>query len=203
MLILDRVSRSYGPIKALDGVSCEIRPHRIAALLGPNGAGKTTLMRIAAGLMNADSGTVSADAPVYFGGSESLPGAAPVNALRRALGLQPVDTFGTRQVGRLSRGQQQIVGLDATFDLDRQTILLDEPWTSLDPEARETFNQRLAAEAEKGKVIVCSSHELDEVSRVADDILFLRDGRAIWKTREELAGFDRDTLLAFFKRDAQ
>lgn len=200
-LVLEAVTKSYGKVVVLRGVDGAFQPGRVGALVGPNGAGKTTLMRIAAGLQRADSGTVRSSEVVYYGGFDTLPVGGTVNRFRRTLGLAPVDELGGRRMSRLSRGQLQRVGLDAAFELERGTLLLDEPWTSLEPDAREDLNGRLVETARPGRVVVVSSHDLDEVARVANDVAFLRDGKAIWKTREEMgpAGFDRSLLLELFR----
>jgi ABC-type multidrug transport system ATPase subunit len=159
------------------------------------------LLRIAAGLQSADSGAVHARDVVYYGGFDTLPVRGTVNRFRQALGLAPMNDLGGRQMSRLSRGQLHRVGLEAAFELERGALLLDEPWTSLEPDAREDLNRLLAEKARAGRVVVVSSHDLDEVARVADDVAFLRDGQAVWRSREDLgaSGFDRSLLLELFR----
>ncbi|MEO8586436.1 MAG: ATP-binding cassette domain-containing protein [Acidobacteriota bacterium] len=200
-LMLQGVTKAYGEVIVLRGVDSEFHPGRIGALVGPNGAGKTTLMRIAAGLQRADSGTIHSSEVVYYGGFDTLPVGGAVNRFRRTLGLEPMAELGGRRMSRLSRGQLHRVGLDASFELGRGTLLLDEPWSSLEPDAREDLNSRLVETARSGRVVVVSSHDLDEVARVADDVAFLRDGRAVSRSREELGpgGFDRSLLLDLFR----
>ncbi len=200
-LVLKGVTKSYGDLVVLRDVEGAFHPGRVGALVGPNGAGKTTLLRIIAGLQRPDSGALTSREPVYYGGFDTLPVSGTVDRFRRALGLAPAVLLGGRRMSRLSRGELHRVGLDAVFDLGRRTLLLDEPWTALEPDAREDLNRRLVDAAVAGCVIVVSTHDLDEVARVADDVAFLREGRAVWKSREDLApgGFDRGLLLGLFR----
>ncbi len=194
------VSRSYGRTTVLSEVSLSFEPGRLVALVGPNGAGKTSLLRIAAGLIRADSGEVSAAGCLYYGGHEVLPVLGTENVLRRSLGLAPIEG-GTVRLGRLSRGQLHLVGLRAVLDIEGPALLLDEPWTALEPDARERLNGRIFERARAGNVVVCSTHDLDEVARIADDVVFLRDTNATLHRREDQPGgeFRRDRLLDFFR----
>jgi ABC-2 type transport system ATP-binding protein len=173
--------KSYGARMVLRGFSGDFTAGRVSALIGPNGAGKTTLMRIVAGLQSCDSGAVFTPAAVaYYGGFDTMPLRGTVRELRRALDLEP----GTdrRRLSRLSRGELQQCGLDAILDLQAKIVLLDEPWTGLEPHARRDLSARLANVAAAGAIVICSSHDLDEVARVATDVVFLDDGKAVWKS---------------------
>jgi ABC-2 type transport system ATP-binding protein len=197
------LSKAYGRNAVLRGVDLTFSPGRIGALVGPNGAGKTTLFRIAAGLQRADAGEVGATAVLYYGGFDVLPLRGTVNGLRRALGLAEARLLGERRMKGLSRGELQRAGLDVALDLRCRILLLDEPWTALEPDVRDELSSRLRARADEGTTVVVSSHELDEVARVADDIAFLRGGRATMKSREEMGegGFDRARLMALFREE--
>ena len=199
-LDVENLVRSYGTNIVLSSVSLSFPPGRLAALVGPNGAGKTTLLRIAAGLIAADSGTVRGPRCLYYGGFDCLPIRGTENAFRLSLGLSPIPD-GRKTLGKLSRGQLHLVGLRAALDLREPALLLDEPWTALEPDARERLNERLVERARQGGVVVCSTHDLDEVGRIADDVVFLRDGTATVNRREEQAGleFRREKLLDLFR----
>jgi ABC-type multidrug transport system ATPase subunit len=197
-LELELIHKSYGTNEVLRGFSGAFEAGRIAALIGPNGAGKTTLLRIAAGLQHADSGVIRAGRVLYYGGLDLLPLKGTIDQLRRALGMTP-SPRGSRKLSKLSRGEVHRVGLDMAFDLAPDALLLDEPWTALEPDARETLNEELRAQA-RNRVIVCSSHDLSEVARVADDVVFLANGVGIWKRRDEADGlFDREELLRIYR----
>jgi ABC-type multidrug transport system ATPase subunit len=198
ILELSLIRKSYGANEVLRGFSGTFFGGRIAALVGPNGAGKTTLLRIGAGLQHADSGLIRSGRTLYYGGFDLLPVKGSVDQLRRSLGLPPA-TKGGRKLSRLSRGELHRVGLDIALDLVPDVLLLDEPWTALEPDARDTLNIELRAHAAK-RVIICSSHDLDEVARVADDVVFLAGGVGIWKRRDEdAAAVDREELIRIYR----
>jgi ABC-type multidrug transport system ATPase subunit len=196
------VRKSYGTTEVLRGFSATFRTGRVAALVGSNGAGKTTLLRIIARLQFPDSGSVSAGRILFYGGFETLPLRGRVNSLRKALGLWTAASGGSASLGRLSRGQLHAVGLEIALDLDPDVLLLDEPWTALDPEARDRLTARLRQTAANGRVVICSTHDLDEVVRVADDVIYLRDGLAVATSRED-ATLDREQILAGFRGSFQ
>jgi len=193
------VRKSYGAMEVLRGFTATFRAGRVAALVGANGAGKTTLLRIIAGLQFADAGSLSGGRVLFYGGSETLPLRGRVDGLRKALGLPGAVKGGDGVLARLSRGQLHAVGLEIAVDLDPDVLLLDEPWTSLDPDARDRLSARLRETASSGRVVICSTHDLDEVSRIADDVIFLREGQAVVASREDDGALDRDRLLAGYR----
>ena len=175
------------------------QPGRVTGVVGPNGAGKTTLLRIIAGLQRADGGRIARpDLAAYFGGFDTMPVGGCVDDLFRALVL-PVGRD-RRKLSSLSRGELQQQGLRIIFDLSPRILLLDEPWTALEPHVREELNHRLIDFALRDAIVICSSHDLDEIVRVADDIAFLHDGVAQWSTKESRGGrrATRDELLELF-----
>jgi ABC-2 type transport system ATP-binding protein len=191
------VWKAYGGLAVLKGVSCTFTEGRIAAIVGPNGAGKTTFMRIAAGLQRADKGVVDSRQALYYGGFDTLPRHGRVNDLRRALSLLPV-AGGQRKLAVLSRGELQRVGLDAALDLNPRILFLDEPWSALEPDAREELNARLSSTSQQ-RITICSSHDLDEVARQADEVFFLANGVITREARGEQGAFDRERLLASYR----
>jgi len=200
-LALDGIEKAYGSLRVLRGFSGVFTAGSVAALVGPNGAGKTTLLRIAAGLQRADAGTVRGRA-LYYGGFEMLPVGGTINRFRAALNL-PAVPGGERRMSTLSRGELQQTGLDASFALAPGALLLDEPWTALEPDARETLNNSIRAFA-VNHAIVCSSHDLDEVARIADVVFFLSDGKPTVVRRDDLAaGMQRDDLIRVYRQSKQ
>ncbi|MEO8033791.1 MAG: AAA family ATPase [Acidobacteriota bacterium] len=118
-----------------------------------------------------------------------------MNDLRQAVHL-PATPEGDRRLSKLSRGELQRVGLDIALGIAPEVLLLDEPWTGLEPDARIELSERIKAAA-SGRVIICSSHDLDEVARLADDVVFLGRGVGTWRSREE--AFDRDELMRLYR----
>jgi ABC-type multidrug transport system ATPase subunit len=201
-VVIEDLWKSYGRLQVLRGITATFAPGRVAALVRPNGAGKTTLMRIVAGLQTADRGSVRSSDVIYYGGFDTLPLKGRVRDLRRALGLSGPIQADARRLSQLSRGELQRVGLEACLELKRPTVFLDEPWTSLEPDVREELNLRLRWKAGENAVVVCSTHDLDEAARVADDLLFLREGHGLWLRREDSAAgaFEREEILRLFRR---
>lgn len=199
-VVFEGVAKSYGSNEVLRSFSGRFQGRRLCALVGPNGVGKTTLLRIAAGLQRPDRGSVLGDRVLYYGGFDTLPVRGTVNSFRRALGLGGV-AVGDRRLNTLSRGQLHGVGLAAALDLAPPCLLLDEPWTALEPDAREELNRHLAALVARGHAVACSTHDLDEVARIADDVVLLRAGEAIWRRREDEdnARFDREAILQLYR----
>lgn len=197
VLALNEIRQSYSGAVVLNEVSFAIPAGVVVGLVGPNGAGKTTLMRIAAGLQVPDAGRVSSRRAGYFGGFDTLPVSGTINGLRRGLGLQP-HAAGSKRLSKLSRGELQSVGLVAAFELGCDVLLLDEPWTSLEPDRRDALSTRISDYARTGRSVVCSSHELDEVARVAQEVLFIGGGQLI-RVQAENGGFDRENLLRLYR----
>jgi ABC-2 type transport system ATP-binding protein len=194
------VGKRYGAIRALSGCTFAFGPGRVAAIVGPNGAGKTTLLRIGAKLQFADSGHVEVRDVLYYGGFQQLPVKGMVNQLRASLGLGGASRHGNRKLSTLSSGELQRVGLEIAFDLDRDVLLLDEPWGSLEPDSREELNRMISSYAVRHTVL-CSSHDLDEVARTADDVVLLSDGEGQLYKREDFGGqFNRDDLLDVYRQ---
>lgn len=199
-LRFEGVVKSYGALEVLRGITAAFQPGRVAVLVGPNGAGKTTLMRIAARLQSADEGTVDGPHALFFGGCETLPVRSTVNALRAALRLPADEALGKRRLAKLSKGLLQQAGLRIAIETGADALLLDEPWTSLEPDARTRLNDEVRAQASLGRILVCSTHDLDQGARVADDVVLLREGRLAWHRREDLpADLTHQFLLDLYR----
>lgn len=191
------LAKRYGSKRVFDAFEGTFEPGRLTALVGPNGAGKTTLLRIAAGLQTADAGEIIRPAPAaYYGGFDTIPVAGSVRNLRASLGVSPGDD--QRSLSRLSRGELQLVGLEIVLDLAPAILLLDEPWTALEPHVRRELTGRLSGLAAAGKMVICSSHDLDEVVRAADDVVFLHDGKGVWMPEDQR--LDQTALMAMFEK---
>ncbi len=201
---LDRVTRRFGDVTALDDVSLDIRPGEILGLLGPNGAGKSTVLSLLQGLRRPTTGVVR------------LLGADPSSAAaRRALGSTPQETalpptlrvgevvdfvgghfpsrvptaelaeeFGftdllRRQTGSLSGGQKRRVSVALAFVGRPRLVLLDEPTTGLDVDARRGLWDAVRRQHEAGATVVVTSHYLEEIEALAERVVVLAEGRVI------------------------
>ena len=201
MLRLAHIGKSFGVTRAVDDVSLEIRAGEIVALVGENGAGKTTLMRIAAGELSPDSGSVEREGRIELvhqhfmlvpelSIAENLAlGSRGFRLMRRrtiedeagaaiaASGIELTDV--SRRVADLSVGEKSKLELIKAISRQPATLVLDEPTSVLTPsESDELFAvmRRLAA---NGTAIVFISHKLPEVMAVAERIVVMRGGRVV------------------------
>jgi ABC-2 type transport system ATP-binding protein len=192
MLVVDRVSRSFGPVAAVRDVSFTAERGSVIGLLGPNGAGKTTTMRILLGIYVPDSGRVSwngasidlatrrrfgylpeerglygkmkvRDQIVYFARLHGLhSGVARAKADAWMERLQ-IDEYAERACNELSKGNQQKVQLASAVAHDPELLVLDEPFSGLDPVNAETMLECIRSLAAAGTTIVLSSHQMFQI----------------------------------------
>ena len=192
--------------KALRGVSLSLG-EGLVGLVGANGAGKTTLLRLMAGLLAPSAGTVlvggrTAVAHRVAFGVGCIPDAAQLppylrvqaflDGLRRAAGSPPptageaaiyaalgVADLATRPLAALSLGQRRRVELCAALIGDPDVLLLDEPTNGLDPLAMTALRSGLLEARRPGRVIIVSSHHLDELQRIADLVVLMHEGAVV------------------------
>jgi ABC-2 type transport system ATP-binding protein len=187
---VENVSKSFGAVKALDGVTLRVRKGEIYGLLGPNGAGKTTLIRLIVGLLEAHAGTVTVleqrmpdvgvlrhvgymtqAAALYPGLSveENVRFFAAVNGaqegVREALELVKLYDRRSSVVSSLSGGMRQRCSLACALVHKPQLLLLDEPTVGVDPQLRVELWEDFRAMADAGTTIIVSSHVMDEAER--------------------------------------
>jgi ABC-2 type transport system ATP-binding protein len=208
LLEITDLSKRYGSVVALDGASFTVRPGRLVGFLGPNGAGKTTTMRCVFGLARPDRGTIAwqgkpidrahrlrfgympeqrglyprmkvADQLSYFAQQHGLrPAAARAATARWLDGLGLADRAGAK-LEALSHGNQQRVQLGAALVHDPELLVLDEPFSGLDPLGIETMTSILRERAAAGVGVVFSSHQLDLVEDVCEDVVIINRGRIV------------------------
>jgi ABC-2 type transport system ATP-binding protein len=212
MLTLDGLTKRFGDVVALDDCSLAVAPGDVLGFLGPNGAGKTTAMRSVFGLVRLDDGTVSwegspidrrtrldfgympeerglyprmtvLDQVVYFGRLHGMaPGAAADSAAELFSELGLTERVESR-VQDLSHGNQQRVQLAVALVHHPVLLVLDEPFSGLDPVAAETMAQVLRRRAEAGAAVVFSSHQLDVVEHLCEDVAIIDDGAIVMDGR--------------------
>jgi ABC-2 type transport system ATP-binding protein len=203
---LTGVTKRYGDVAALDGVTTELGENRIHGLLGRNGAGKTTLMQIVTGQASATSGTIEVfgehpyeNARVlgrvcFVKESQRYPDTFRVkHAMRAAALLYPswdaafarelIADFGlqeNRTIKKLSRGMLSAVGVVIGLASRAPLTFFDEPYLGLDAVARQLFYDRLLADyAEHPRTVVLSTHLIDEVSDLIEHVVLLDKGRVL------------------------
>jgi ABC-2 type transport system ATP-binding protein len=208
LLQIEDLHKTYGHVIALDGCDFSVERGRMLGFLGPNGAGKTTAMRSIFGLIRPDSGRVTWDGePITpedrlgFGYMPEQRGLYPkmkahdqLAYLGRLHGMSQTDAgasadkwleiFGLADrrhdlVETLSHGNQQRVQLAAALVHDPELLVLDEPFSGLDPIAVETMSGVLRDEAAAGKAVVFSSHQLDLVEDICEDVAIINEGAVV------------------------
>ncbi|MFE1321281.1 ABC transporter ATP-binding protein [Kitasatospora phosalacinea] len=198
------VSKSYGRVKAVNGLDLVLRPGETVALLGPNGAGKSSSLDLLLGLREPDSGTVE-----LFGGTpRAAITAGRVGAMLQSGGLMSdvkvreivelackvhprghgvdrvlatagITELADRRVDKLSGGQEQRVRFALAVAGANDLIVLDEPTTGMDVTVRRQFWDAMRAQADAGRTVLFATHYLEEADSVADRVLVLHRGRLI------------------------
>ncbi|KAB1948155.1 ABC transporter ATP-binding protein [Brevibacterium linens] len=208
MITLENINRSFGGKQVLHDLSFDIGDGRMTGFVGSNGSGKTTTMRILLGVLAADSGRVLVDGTPITASHRSAIGYMPEErglypkmpiidqliylarfhglsrqaAKKRGLELldqldlkgEPTDTLES-----VSLGNQQKVQIAAALIHDPQALVLDEPFSGLDPVAVDRTLNVLTSFAASGAPVLFSSHQLDLVERLVDDLIIINDGRLV------------------------
>jgi ABC-2 type transport system ATP-binding protein len=202
------LSKRFGGVRALDGCSLSVERGRMLGFLGPNGAGKTTLMRTVFGLVDADGGTVLWDGRrigaeerlrfgympeerglyprmrlgeqlEYVGRLHGLSARAARVATARWLERLGIADRAAATVEQLSHGNQQRAQLAAALVHDPELLVLDEPFAGLDPVAVRTLADILRGEAARGAAVLFSSHQLELVEEICEEIAIIHRGRIL------------------------
>jgi len=211
MIEIKNIHKKFGKVEVLKGLDLSINSDpsggAIFAILGPNGSGKTTLIKSILGMVIPNSGQIEiqgesvlkkhqyrnninylpqiANFPSNLSVSELIkmvknlrPKPASDQDLIHLFGLEP---FLDKKLGNLSGGTKQKVNILLTFMFDSPLIILDEPTTGLDPLSLINLKNIIVAEKEKGKTILITSHIMSFVEEMADEIVFLLDGKIYFK----------------------
>jgi ABC-2 type transport system ATP-binding protein len=208
VLELRGLTRRYGEVVALDDLSFSVREGQMFGFVGPNGAGKTTAMRIVLGVLEPDAGEVrwrgrpvDAQTRQRMGYMPEERGLYPKMRVRDQLeyfarlhGLSPKDardstTYWTERIGvaersgdrveQLSLGNQQRVQLAAALVHGPELLVLDEPFSGLDPVGVDVLAEVLAERARGGVPVIFSSHQLDLVERLCEAVAIINRGRLV------------------------
>ena len=196
--------RSYGQVRAVDGVDMAIAPGEVVALLGPNGAGKSTLIDMLLALSRPDAGDVRlfgrspraavsaglVGAMLQSGGFPDDIAAGEVVRLMAALqrrALSPAEALrragasdiAGQRVSRLSGGQRQRVRFAAALVTDPDLLVLDEPTVAMDVQARREFWAQMRTYTDDGRTVLFATHYLAEAEEFADRVVLLRAGRVV------------------------
>lgn len=208
LLVTDRLTKDYGPVRALDALSIAIAPGEVVGLLGPNGSGKTTALRLVLGFMQPSSGSARIAGFDCWAQSVEvrkrvsyLPGelrlydgmtgrrlvrfladlrGQPVGPEADALAKQ-LDIDLDVPLTRMSSGMKRKVALVAVLVPSVPLVILDEPTNTLDPTMRDELIRQLHESKKRGKAVLFSSHVLQEVEAVCDRVLILKKGRLVYE----------------------
>jgi Cu-processing system ATP-binding protein len=207
MIAIEHLHKSFGKLTVLDNLELQIEQGGIFVILGPNGSGKTTLIKSLLGMVVPDKGTISIagrhilrewayrDNLDYLPQIANFPANLTVSELLKLIkqlrakptrdlelialfGLEP---FLDKKLGHLSGGTKQKVNLVLTFMFNSDLIILDEPTSGLDPIAMIHLKELIRKEKEAGKTILISTHIMSFVEEMADEIVFLLDGKIHFK----------------------
>jgi ABC-2 type transport system ATP-binding protein len=198
--------KTFGNVRALDGLTFAVEDGEVHGFLGPNGSGKTTTLRILLGLVRADAGQtrlLGADPwrdvvalhrrLAYVPGDvalwPNLTGGEVIDLLGRMRGgidqrrradlLERFDLDPTKKGRSYSKGNRQKVALIAALACDVELLLLDEPTSGLDPLMEAAFRECITDERDNGRTVLLSSHILAEVEAVCDRVTIIRSGRVV------------------------
>ncbi|MFD0338742.1 ABC transporter ATP-binding protein [Streptomyces sp. NPDC127117] len=200
----DQVSKAYGAVRAVDGLTLDLHPGETVALLGPNGAGKSSTLDLLLGLRTADSGSVQ----VFGTTPQNAIAAGRVGAMLQTGGLMEDVTvkelvglacdlhpepfpvaevlsragivqIADRMVNKLSGGQEQRVRFALATAGANDLIVLDEPTTGMDVTARQAFWATMREQAGQGRTVLFATHYLEEADAIADRVLVLHKGRLL------------------------
>ena len=207
-LVIDSLSKRYGNVQALDGIGFVAQAGQVFGFLGPNGAGKTTTMRIVLDIIHADSGSVTwagrpaAQAPRRTWGYlpeerglyprmkvldqlvfvAALHGVARAEAAKRArhwLARFRIGDYADRRAEGLSKGNQQKVQFIGAILHDPDVLLMDEPFSGLDPINAALLKEAFLELRDRGKVIVFSTHQMDAVEELCDALAIIDRGKPV------------------------
>ncbi len=207
-LVIDDVCKRYGPVVALDHVGFQVEPGQVFGFLGANGAGKTTTMRIVLDILRPDSGRVTwrgrpnieldrstfgylpeerglyprmrvLEQLVFFAGLYGIPEAAARKMAQGWLERFRVTQLADRRADELSKGNQQKIQFIAAILHDPEVVLMDEPFTGLDPINVALLRDALLELAGRGRTLIISTHQMELVEALADTIAIIDHGRLV------------------------
>ena len=207
-LVIDGLSKRFGGVVALDGISFSVEPGEVFGFLGANGAGKTTTMRIVLGILRADTGTVSwggvpnTDLPrrtwgylpeerglyarmtvldqlVFFAGLYGVEHGAARREVLEWLERFHIPEYAGRRAEELSKGNQQKIQFIAAILHDPAILIMDEPFTGLDPVNAALLKEAFTEMKARDKTLIFSTHQMDTVEELCSSIAIIDRGKVV------------------------
>lgn len=208
MLKVDNVTKYYGDFLAVDHLSFEVKPGEIFGLLGINGAGKTTTFRMIMGLLDATEGSITLDGKkidyditdqigflteerslltkltvkeqcVYYGVLKGMKEIDVVKRMDALLNKFGISEYRDKKIKELSKGNQQKIQFITAILNEPKLLILDEPFSGLDPFNVELFKQEIIEMASKGSMIIFSSHRMEHVELFCKKLVILLKGKPV------------------------
>lgn len=223
MISVKKLNKKFGKNQVLKNVNLTIEPGKVTAIAGPNGSGKTTLIKSILGLVRPTEGTIEVDGklvgedflyrnqigympqmaryPENLTGNEIL---SLIKSIRNSEELSAQEILSSLKLEsqmdkgfkNLSGGTKQKISVLIAFAFNPSIIILDEPTAGLDPVSSSFFKDMVLAEKEKKKTIILTSHLMNEVQELSDDIVFLMEGEIRYKgTIKSLLDDKKETKL--------
>ncbi len=229
---VENVTKTFGTNTAVNDVSFEVEKGRIFGLLGPNGAGKTTTIRMINNILAPDSGKITINGHIASPQTQKMIGYMPeerglykkmkvgeqllyltqLKGMKTSAAKKAIDFWLERfeasdwkkkELGELSKGMSQKIQFIATIAHDPDIYIFDEPFSGLDPINSETLKEVIIELKEQGKTILFSTHRMEQVEQMCDDICLFNKGKAVLqgKLREVKASFGKNTINLEFEGD--
>ncbi|GJL97418.1 MAG: ABC transporter ATP-binding protein [Hyphobacterium sp.] len=209
ILSLKGVTKRYSGKAAVSGFDLAVKSGQITGFLGPNGAGKTTTLRMALGILRPDAGKIrlfdrtpnaatlqrvgflpeergiykkmkAEDVIIFFGRMKGMTMPAARKAAREGLERFGLGGERRKKIKEMSKGMAQKVQIIATLAHDPEFIILDEPFSGLDPVNQKMLEEMIRAEADRGKTILFSTHVMEHAERLCDQIVLISNGRKVF-----------------------
>lgn len=206
-LKIEQLSKSYGEFKALDKVSFEVEKGQILGILGRNGAGKTTTIKSIMGIIEPEEGSITfegqdirkvkttigylpeerglyvnakvKDQPLYFAALNGMNQKEALKAITARMKEFGILGYLNSRVKALSKGNKQKIQLISAILHQPQIVILDEPFSGLDPVNIELFKKTVLGLKEHGTTILFSSHRMEDVEELCDKIVMLKKGKVV------------------------
>jgi len=207
-LILDHVSKSFGDFKAVSDLSVQVRPGRVFGLIGPNGAGKTTTIRMIVNITAPDTGTIKlfgksmttalqdrigylpeerglyrkmkvGEQLRFFAELKDLPGREADKRIDAWLKRLDLTGWKDKRAKDLSKGMQQKIQFIASVIHEPDLLILDEPFSGLDPVSVDLMKETILEQKTSGKTIILSTHQMEIAERLCDDICMINKSQKV------------------------
>lgn len=229
---VQNIRKSFGATKAVNDVSFEINKGRIFGLLGPNGAGKTTTIRMINFILTPDSGQITINGKIASPETQKMIGYMPeerglykkmkvydqlmyltqlkgmnANEAKKSINYWlerfEASDWKKKEISELSKGMSQKIQFIATIAHDPDIYIFDEPFSGLDPINSETLKEIIIELKNQGKTILFSTHRMEQVEQMCDDICLFNQGEAVLtgKLREIKSSFGENTINLEFEGD--